>query len=175
MSWDAILLRLPQDVTTVAELGDGEPDPLGSTDEVRNLLCTVLPDLDLSDPAWGILESSDYSIEFSIGKEEPCTSIMLHVRGLDSAIEPIRAVCAQSKWQALDCSTGELIDFDSDPAQGLRAWRAYRNKVAPGGPAKGFSLSTPDGGRVFFDGPPTPARKTKPQRRPWWQFWKRNG
>ncbi|RLE23549.1 MAG: hypothetical protein DRJ65_11620 [Acidobacteria bacterium] len=156
----------------IADVPDEGGQPLGSTGEVRRFLSEVLPDLDLSDPTWGILERSTYSIEFSIGKAEPCTSIMLHVRGLDDAIYPIQTLCTGYGWQALDFSDGELICFDSDPAKGLRAWREYRDRVAPGGPAKGVSLTTPDGGRVFFDSFPNQSTQPKNHKKPWWQFWK---
>jgi hypothetical protein len=172
VSWDVLLLRLGPEITTIAELENEGGDPLGSTDDVRRLLADVLPALDLSDPAWAILESANYSIEFNIGTEEPCTAVMLHVRGLDDALEPIREVCSATGWRAFDCSDGELIDFKADPARGLRAWREYQNRVSPGGPVKGISLTTPDGKRVYFDHlqPQVPTRKA--QKRRWWQLWK---
>lgn len=151
MSWDVLLLRLPPGITSVGDIDDDFGEVLGTTDEVRRLLAGVIPALDLTDPAWGVLESANYSIEFSIGADEPCNSVMLHVRGLDDALEPIRAVCAARGWQAIDCSSGDVIAFDADPARGLRAWREYRDRVAPGAPVKGVSLAMQDGKRVFFD------------------------
>jgi hypothetical protein len=151
MSWDVLLLRLPPGITSVGDIPDNFGEVLGTTDEVRRLLAGILPTLDLTDPAWGVLESANYSIEFSIGADEPCNAVMLHVRGLDDALEPIQAVCGASGWQAIDCSSGDVIVFDADPARGLRAWREYRDRVAPGAPVKGVSLGMQDGKRVFFD------------------------
>ncbi len=156
------------------EIDDDSYSPLGSTSEVRQVLAKVLPDLDLGDPTWGILEGADFSIEFSIGEEEPCTSVMLHVRGSDEAITPIQVVCETSGWKALDCSDGEIIEFDSDPAQGLRSWREYRDRVSPGAPTKGLALAGPDGKKVFFDSAPAEIAQTQNRKRPWWQFLKRD-
>ena len=157
------------------EIDDDSYSPLGSTSEVRQVLARALPDLDLGDPTWGILEGTDFSIEFSIGEEEPCTSVMLHVRGSDEAINPIQVVCDASGWKALDCSDGEIIEFDSDPAQGLRSWREYRERVSPGAPTKGVSLVGPDGKKVFFDAAPQTIPQPETPKRRWWQFWKRDG
>ena len=175
MSWDVILLSISPDVQSMDDIDDDSFAPLGTTDDVRKVLIEAVPNLDLSDPTWGILEAPEYSIEFSIGKEEPCDSVMLHVRGEDGAIAPIQAVCEASGWKALDCSDGEIIEFDSNPAQGLRSWREYRDRVAPGSPTKGVSLAGPDGNRVFFDALPQSIPQDPDQKRPWWQFWKRNG
>lgn len=170
MSWDVLLLRLPEGAKTLADMQDTDGEPLGSTGDVRRILSGVLPDLDLSDPTWGILETVDSSIEFSIGSEEPCVSVMLHVRGLDDAMEPIRAVCNATGWQALDCSDGELIDFAADPGRGLRAWREYRDRAGLAGPVKGVSLTTREGHRVFFDDLQPAATRPSPRRRRWWQL-----
>jgi hypothetical protein len=158
---------------SISEAPDEGGDPLGSTAAVRSLLSRVLPSIDFSDPTWGILDADEYSIEFSIGAEEPCTSLMLHVRGPEEAIVPIKAVCNETGWKAYDCSDGELIDFNADPARGLRAWIEFRNRSTPIGPLKGISLSTSDGKKVLFD---SFQRRNDPdgqeiQRKPWWKFW----
>src|SRR5439155_700804 len=80
------------------------------------------------------------SIEFSIGDENPCASLMLHVRGTESVIEPLRALCERTDWRAFDTSDGELLDFSRDPGKGLREWLAYRARVAPDAPVRGVAL-----------------------------------
>ena len=173
MSWDVLLLRLPPGITSLGDLRKDFDDPLGTTDHVRSLLRAAVPGLDLTDPSWGVLDAPHYSIEFSIGADEPCGAVMLHVRGLDDAVEPIRAVCQATGWTAVDCSLGSPIDFDADPARGLRAWRDYRDKVSPGAPPKGLSVSAPDGSRVFVDNV-GPLRERPLARAPWWRrLWRR--
>lgn len=169
MSWDVILLNLPAGVRSFNELGDDFDSMLAPLEEVRRRIVSLIPEIDMTDPAWGILETDQYSIEFSIGDEDPCKSVMLHVRGTEAALEPIRSVCATTGWQAFDCSDGELINWSEDPGKGLRAWRDYRDQVMPGAPERGASLPLPDGKRVFFDVAPTSG--SKPSPKPWWKFW----
>jgi hypothetical protein len=169
MSWDTILLRLPAGVTSFNDLPEDFDSVLAPLPEVLDAVSRHVPGVDLSDPTWGILEHDEYSIEFSIGEEDPCTSLMLHVRGTEAALEPIRHLCNATGWQAFDCSDGELIDWSADPGKGLRAWRAYREQVAPGSPEAGVSLSMAGSKRVFFDSAPAPT--TRQRVKPWWKFW----
>jgi hypothetical protein len=48
-----------------------------------------------------MLEGEDYSMELNIGKDDPCSTMMLHVRGGDGALEPIRRLCEATGWAAL--------------------------------------------------------------------------
>lgn len=68
---------------------------------------------------------------------------MLHVRGGEGSIETIRRLCAETGWGAFDATNGDLMDFQGDPARGLRKWAQFRDAVAYG---------------------------IKPKR--WWEFWK---
>ena len=128
----------------------------------------MFPSIDLADPSWAVLVTDDYSIEFSIGEETPCTSVMLHVRGPETAIEPLRAVCERTGWRAFDTSTGDVIDFADDPAKGLRKWIAYRQKSGITGPLKGVSLPIDNKGAVVFDAPP---QQSSVKKKKWWQLW----
>jgi hypothetical protein len=65
---------------------------------------------------------------------------MLHVRGGDGALAPIRHLCEQTGWKAFDTTEGDFIDFEGDPGTGLRAWRAFRDHAIPGAPEKGVRL-----------------------------------
>ena len=161
MSWDVVMMRLPAGTTQLAELPDDFETPLGSLPRVLDVLRETFPDIDLSDPTWGTIEGDDYSIEFNIGDDDPCTSIMLHVRGTEQAIEPIRRLCDHTGWAAFDTTTDKVMDFAADPADGLRQWRAFRDQVLPGAPEKGV--------RITIDGA---ASSRAPRARPWWQFWK---
>jgi hypothetical protein len=167
MSWDVILLNPPRDVRSISDVVDDGESVLAPVQEVRERIAALLPGIDLTDPSWAILEADDYSIEFSIGEEDPCTSVMLHVRGTESALEPIRRVCAGTGWQAFDCSDGERMDWSGDPGRGLREWREYRAQVMPDAPERGVSLPMEGGRRVFFDALPSGGKI----RKPWWKFW----
>jgi len=86
---------------------------------------------------------------------------VLHVRGSDGAIETIKAVCEASSWRAFDTTTGSFINFENDPASGLRQWRSYRDKVVA-------KIST-QGEEVVQKGNYSFVFKKKKK---WWQIWK---
>lgn len=171
MSWDVLILSLPEGTRSLEGLPEGYDAHLAPTAEVLDTLHDLFPTMDFTDPTWCVLLSDTYSMEFSVGSKDPCQSIMLHVRGDEAAIEPIRALCERTGWRAFDTSDGELIEFSADPAKGLRAWRAYRGRVAPGAPERGISLPAPGGGHVFFDSFAPSPQTASPKR--WWQFWKK--
>ena len=97
MSWDVIIMRVPDGVLSMEDMPDQPTSPLGPSSDVISKLKSVFPSVDFSDPAWGILDGKDFSIEFNIGKEEPIGSMMLHVRGSEASLAAIQQIC-----QALD-------------------------------------------------------------------------
>lgn len=171
MSWDVLLLRLPPEVTTLEDLPDDADDSVGPLAEVVERIRAGVPGIDLTDPSWGILEGSTFSIEFAIGKDDPCRSLMLHVRGDDRALEPIRRLCAATGWRAFDCATAEVVDFEAGEGTGLDSWRAYRELVVPNAPKKGVVVTRKDGSRIVVDAVGTPGSAFAPRKR-WWEFWK---
>lgn len=126
MSWDVLLLDAPADVA-VEDLTEDRVRPLGSRAHVHDALRAAWPALDLGDPAWGRLD--EHAIEVSIGDADPVDSIMLHVRGSDGAAQAILALCRSAGWRALDVSTGDWLDAAQEPADGLRSWRAFRDRA----------------------------------------------
>jgi hypothetical protein len=114
MSWDICIQDLPAGVQSVSEIAnDFRPDALGKRDEVIARIRQALPDVDFSDRSWGILEHSEFSIEFNTGKEEICTGIMLHVRGGGSAIATIERLLQHLKLRALDLQAGDFFSPDA--------------------------------------------------------------
>lgn len=120
MSWDVLLMRIPPDINTLEELEEeyeekGEDwEALGSREEVLSLLPALLPEADFSDPTWGSLTASNFSIEFNIGDGDPIETIMLHIRGGEGSTEVIRKICTSTEWSAIDCVTNKVIDFSTD-------------------------------------------------------------
>lgn len=129
MSWDVLLLRLPDDVTSVQEIpADHTPDSLGRQREVLAAVTQACPEVDLSDPTWGELSSPTWSIELSIGSEDPVESIMLHIRGsADDVPTPVFRLAEALRCKVLDCAEGELIT----PGQtsGWHAFQQFRDRV----------------------------------------------
>lgn len=122
-------MRVPPGVKRMDELPDEYEHDLASLAELQGMLIEMFPEIDLGDPTWAVLEDPDFSIEFNLGEDDPCQGIMLHVRGGDGALAPIRHLCEQTGWMAFDPSKGDFIDLEADPGAGLRAWRAFRDQV----------------------------------------------
>jgi hypothetical protein len=142
MSWDVMLMGVPSNVVTVADFPDGFSSELGPKSQVLSTLAAILPELDLTDPTWAILDSDDFSIEFGIGDDDPVEIIMLHVRGGDSVIRTIQCICEHTGWRAFDTGTGDFINFAENPAEGLQKWRAFRDQIVASLEAEGKKVVT---------------------------------
>jgi hypothetical protein len=130
MSWDVLLLRLPDHVTSMEDVrdDDGIP-PLGRKPWVLDGVRRALPEADLTDPAWGQAEGPGWSIELNIGSDDPVDSIMLHVRGGgDDALAPIFRLAGELGCRVLDCSEGNLIS-SPDETSGWHAFQEFRDRV----------------------------------------------
>jgi hypothetical protein len=170
MSWDVILMRVPSDIVTIDDFPKDFSSELGPRSEVLPTLANILPELDLTDPAWGILDGEGFSIEFNIGDGDPIETIILHARGSDSAIKAIQQICEYTGWRAIDTGTGDLINFSKNPAAGLRQWRSYRDQTAASLRAEGKEVVTDaviDGIGVDIIEIP------KTEKKRWWQFWRK--
>ncbi|MFJ2746067.1 hypothetical protein ACIO3O_41130 [Streptomyces sp. NPDC087440] len=123
MSWDVLLLRLPDGIASVQDIPDDcAPPPLGRQQEVLAAVRRATPEADLSDPTWGELLGPTWSIELNIGEEDPVDSIMLHIRGSgDDVLTPVFRLAGALGCRVLDCSTGDLIT-----PQELSGWHAFQ-------------------------------------------------
>jgi hypothetical protein len=129
MSWDVLILHLPEGVRSVSELPDDfESGPLGDRTSLIGAIHAVAPDVDFSDPAWGLLSRDAFSIEFNVGADEQVESIMLHVRGGAGSVELIAELLARLGERAVDVQTGDLFEPVA-AVESLAEWRAYRDQV----------------------------------------------
>ena len=130
MSWDISIQDFPADAKQVADIPDDfQPKPLGARSSLIEKIEEVFPDADFSDPAWGILDRADFSIEFNIGEDEICEDLMLHVRGGGpAAVTAIDELLARLELRAIDCQTDEFFSVAAAEAS-FADWQAYRDKV----------------------------------------------
>ncbi len=128
MSWDVFIQDLPE-VDSIEDIPhDFNPKPIGSRATLIAHIQEVIPQVDFSDPAWGILDTDGFSIEFNLGKKEVVKCIALHVRGGAEAGACVADILKKLGLRALDSSTGEFFDVHN-PEWGYNQWRAYRDKV----------------------------------------------
>lgn len=81
MSWDVYFQDLPAGIRSVEEVPDDfQPGPLCGRAELLAVIRSVLPDIDLSDATWGVVERDDFSIELDLGSEDPNEGFALHMR-----------------------------------------------------------------------------------------------
>jgi hypothetical protein len=130
VSWDLFIQDLPRSAESIADIPDDfEPSSLGPRDALIAAIRVAIPHADFSDPAWGVLEGPDYSIEFNIGDDDEVGCIALHVRGGDGAAAVVHKLLTHLGLRALDSGTGEFFEFDGISAEGLRVWREFRDSV----------------------------------------------
>jgi hypothetical protein len=125
MSWDIFIQQFPASARTVADIPDTfTASPIGTRAELIGKIRKALPDVDFTDPVWGVLDAGDYSIEFGLGDDDPLYGITLHVRGSDAVLPNITRVLDTLGLRAIDSWTGEFFD-PSIAAHSLARWRTY--------------------------------------------------
>jgi hypothetical protein len=129
MSWDISIQDLPKDVQNVADIPDDyQPSPLGARAEVIARIQEVLPEVDFTDPSWGMLDQPGFSIEFNMGAEEICDGFMLHVRGGGDAMATVALLLEHLQLRGIDCQTGDFFSIEA-AQNSFEEWRAYRDRV----------------------------------------------
>jgi len=133
VSWDIFIQDLPEGIESVADIPeDFRPSALGRREKLIAAILEVFPRADFRDPAWGVLDEADFSIEFNMGDRREVRSIVLHIRGGDSAAGAVGRLLSHLGRRALDTGTGELFQGGSQSTKGIRRWRAYRDRIVEG-------------------------------------------
>jgi hypothetical protein len=130
MSWDVMIFNMRgKTPPPLDQLQESDYAPLGPAAKVRQQVSSLLPGVDWSDPTWGTYGDDGFSIEFSVGKDDPIKNMTLHVRGGGVAIAAITRFAKPLGWSALDCSTSEFLDLDNPSQAGWQGFQAYREKI----------------------------------------------
>ena len=125
MSWDIFIQQFPDGAQRVADIPDTfTAPPIGQRNDVIAKLRAAVPNADFSDPAWGVLRTDAYTIEFGIGDDELLYGVTLHVRGSDEVLPHITKVLSALGLRAIDSWTGEFFDPEVAP-HSLARWRSY--------------------------------------------------
>jgi hypothetical protein len=133
MSWDVVLFYLPEGAHSLADLSrDFTPPPLGDKAAILTAVTRAVPQADLSDPDWGLLDGPGWSIELNIGSRDPVDSVMLHLRGGgDDVLIPVFLLARELGCQVLDCSNGEVLSSAEETA-GWHSFQQFRDHVVNG-------------------------------------------
>jgi hypothetical protein len=131
MSWDIFVQDIPPSITSVKEIPDNfSPAAIGRRPEIIGRILEVVPFADFSDPAWGRIYGSDFSIEVNMGDDDPVFGFAFHVRGGDIAAEVITDILLHLGLRAFDpTAPSGIFKVGEDPVIGLRRWREFRNSV----------------------------------------------
>jgi hypothetical protein len=130
VSWDIFIQKFPESARTIAEIPDDYcPPAIGARSRLIEQIRRVFPGADFSDPAWGIFDGPDFSIEFNVGENEIVEGIALHVRGSDSAAAAVADLLDELSLRAIDSSSGEFF-ARSAALESLRKWREFRDRAA---------------------------------------------
>jgi hypothetical protein len=130
MSWDVSVQRFSCVYGALKDIPHTERCfPLGSQVQVQALISKYFPGTDWTRPAWGNWDSQYGSIEFNMGTDEPNDGFMMHIRASAEVVPTIVAMCRGEQWQALDGSSGILLEQVANPTDSLEQWVAYRNQI----------------------------------------------
>lgn len=129
MSWDIYIQDIPEGLTNLDDWPeDYEMKPLGRRDDIISIIKEVIPEVDFSNPSWGVYEGDVFRIEFSIGDEELCDCIALHILGEGEPVPIINQILSRLNCRALDCSAGGIYDPEK-AMQSFKDFQEYRDKV----------------------------------------------
>lgn len=129
MSWDVMIMKCNGMNPFEEQPKYFEFPSLGDADQLRSQLSDFFGSIKWDDPAWGLLTSKEFTLEFNFTETGPVENFTLHARGGGDVVTPIVAMCKHFDWQALDYSTGELIDLDSPSSDSWERFQEFRDKV----------------------------------------------
>ena len=130
MGWDVLILNadgVPKSLSGLPK--DWAPKSMGDAAEVRAAIATSAPDVDWTDPAWGVFAGDEFSVEFNLAATGPVDSFALHIRGGGDPLRLIADLCRPNGWAAVDFSTGDLIDLTNPSPESWLAWQQYRDRI----------------------------------------------
>ena len=130
MSWDLSFYAAEFPPPPVAEMpSDWEGSKFGTLAEVRKQISTCLPNVDWSDPSWGLYDGVGFSYEFNIGENDHGFGFAVHVRGGGDAVSELMRLAEENGWYVLDTSQGEWWHHCVDHSEGWKEFQAYRDRV----------------------------------------------
>ena len=128
-TWDILVQDIPPGITSVDQMPPGfKTAPIGQRDDIIAAITAIAPDVDFSDPTWGVIRGDGYTIEINIGEEAVTSDFAFHVRGDDEAAIVISRILQRLELRAYDPQSLSGIFRPGEPAvESLRAWRSIHD------------------------------------------------
>lgn len=105
-----------------------EPEPFGSRTEAQTRLAELLPGIKFNlhkDDLWGTYIGEGFSLEISLGKDEPMRVLWVAVRGDAKALSVIGEIVNAFGLRGLDLQCGEFFE----PLEARKSFAEWRNAV----------------------------------------------
>ena len=131
MSWDFLLQKFPENTARPEEVPDDYlPPSVGSRADVASAVCKLFRHAESDGESFVTIERSGFTIEISLGDEEPCSQMLLHVHvdGEDAtaATKTILRLADHFGMRAIDCSTSEFME--AERSRGSREGRERKRE-----------------------------------------------
>lgn len=110
MSWDILLQRFPESVSSPDEAPQGfVPPAFGSRSKIQTSLKQLFKSAAIGSSSQVTISGKGYVIEIHID-DDPCSQILMHVHDdAEKALKSIAKIARHFQLRAVDCSTGEFI------------------------------------------------------------------
>ena len=130
-TWDIFVQDIPPGTTSVDQIPEGFiTAPIGQRDAIIAGIRAVAPDVDFTDPTWGVIRGDGYTIEINIGDEPVTSDFAFHVRGDDEAARIVSRILQRLELRAYDPQSLSGIFQCGDAAvESLRSWRAFHHQA----------------------------------------------
>lgn len=130
-TWDILVQDIPPGTTSVDQMPpDFMAAPVGQRDDIIAGIKAVAPNVDFTDPTWGVIRGDGYTIEINIGEEPVTSDFAFHVRGDDEAANVVSRILQRLELRAYDPQSLTGIFQHGDAAvESLRSWRTFHDNA----------------------------------------------
>ncbi len=111
MDWNVMVfgaeMPIPGRGQHAAKEDERAPTVIGTRAQIAARILQACPDVDWSDPTWGVLDGDGYSLEIALGRDEDVVTFTIFARG--PAEGTIMEMLDGTGWRALDTRTGDWL------------------------------------------------------------------
>ncbi|MCA9255156.1 MAG: hypothetical protein KDA33_05935 [Phycisphaerales bacterium] len=133
-TWDIYVQDIPPGTLSADQIPEGfKAVPVGQRDEIIAAIREIAPEVDFTEPTWGVIRGDDYVIEINIGDEPATTDFAFHVRGDERAVDIIERILKRLDLRAFDPqSVSGIFRPGAEARESLRSWRTFHDNRVGG-------------------------------------------